>query len=110
MLTVTPSSERVGKHHLEAIDTQVTALSRISTAVLTSQRDLCVAQSHDHNRSGQRSTLMDGAAREAALCQGVCACVSVFVANSGSFLLCGSCFDAHGITTLWTVEEAGLKE
>lgn len=68
-LTVTPSSERVGKHHLEAIDTQVTALSRISTAVLTSQRDLCVAQSHDHNWSGQRSTLMDGAAREAALCQ-----------------------------------------
>lgn len=62
------------KHQLKQIGTQVTTLSRISSGVLTSQCDLCVAHSHDHNWSGQRSRLMDGVAREAALCH-VCICV-----------------------------------
>lgn len=63
------------KHHLKQIGSKVTTLSRISSGVLTSQCDLCVAQSHDQNRSGQRSMLMDGEAREAASCQCVSVCV-----------------------------------
>lgn len=64
------------KHHLKQIASKVTTLSRISSGVLTSQCDPCVAQSHDQNRSGQRSMLMDGDARESASCQ--CAWVCVF--------------------------------
>lgn len=45
-------------------------LSCVNSAVLTGRPDPCVSQSYDHNRSGQRSGLMDGLARRAVMCRG----------------------------------------
>lgn len=59
-------SAREGK----LIGAQVTALRRVNAAVLTGRPDPCVSQSHDHNRSGQRSGLMDGLAGRAIMCRG----------------------------------------